>query len=112
MDRKYLETVIKDLGTDGPIFAHNASTEIKALLYLVKRKNCLDLTDEIQKIQLHDALGCALVLLTITVHHPIDVARNLAQQESLFNDWLLTHVQQLHGLDLTRLKFLKKGNLS
>ena len=52
MDRKYLETVIKDLGTDGPIFAHNASTEIKALSYLVKRKNCLDLTDEIQKIQL------------------------------------------------------------
>ena len=65
---------------------------------------CQALGVEIQKIQLHDALGCALVLLTIQVQHPIEVARNLAQQESLFNDWLLTHVQQLHGLDLTRLK--------
>ena len=51
MDRKYLEKLIIDLGNDGPIFAHNASTEIKALSYLVKRKNCIDLTDKIESIQ-------------------------------------------------------------
>jgi hypothetical protein len=52
MDRKYLEKIIIDLGNDGPIFAHNASTEIKALSYLVKRENCIDLTDKIENIQL------------------------------------------------------------
>ncbi|MDB2697518.1 DUF2779 domain-containing protein, partial [Alphaproteobacteria bacterium] len=51
MDRKYLEKLIIDLGFDGPIFAHNASTEIKALTYLVKRKHCIDLTDKIENIQ-------------------------------------------------------------
>ena len=51
MDRKYLEKLIIDLGNDGPIFAHNASTEIKALSYLVKRKNCIDLTDKIENIK-------------------------------------------------------------
>ena len=51
MDSKYLEKLIIDLGNDGPIFAHNASTEIKALSYLVKRKNCIDLTDKIESIQ-------------------------------------------------------------
>mgnify|MGYP000179596623 CR=1 FL=1 len=51
MDRKYLEKLIIDLGNDGPIFAHNASTEIKALSYLVKRKHCIDLTDKIENIQ-------------------------------------------------------------
>ena len=51
MDRKYLEKLINDLGNDGPIFAHNASTEIKALSYLVKRKNCIDLTDKIENIK-------------------------------------------------------------
>ena len=51
MDRKYLEKIIIDLGNDGPIFAHNASTEIKALSYLVKRENCIDLTDKIENIK-------------------------------------------------------------
>ena len=51
MDRKYLEKLIIDLGNDGPIFAHNASTEKKALSYLVKRKNCIDLTDKIESIK-------------------------------------------------------------
>jgi CRISPR/Cas system-associated exonuclease Cas4 (RecB family) len=51
MDRKYLEKLINDLGTEGPIFAHNAPTEINALSYLVERKNCIDLTDKIENIQ-------------------------------------------------------------
>ena len=51
MDRKYLEKLITDLGTDGPIFAHNASIEINALSFLVKRKNCIDLIDTIENLQ-------------------------------------------------------------
>ena len=51
MDRKYLEKLINDLGTEGPIFAHNAPTEINALSFLVKRDNCIDLTDKIENIQ-------------------------------------------------------------
>ena len=51
IDRKYLEKLINDLGTEGPIFAHNAPTEINALSYLVERKNCIDLTDKIENIQ-------------------------------------------------------------
>ena len=51
LNRKYLEKLIIDLGHDGPIFAHSASTEKKALSYLVKRENCIDLTDKIESIQ-------------------------------------------------------------
>ena len=50
MERRFLLSLIEKLGDEGPIFAHNSSTEIKAIEYLSKKPNCLDLKPSIDKI--------------------------------------------------------------
>ena len=50
MDRRFLISLIDALGTSGPIFTHNSSTEISAMEKLAVRKDCSDLRPLIDKI--------------------------------------------------------------
>lgn len=43
MDREFLQTLLSAVGTNGPIFVHNASFERSKLRALVKRSTCADL---------------------------------------------------------------------
>ena len=49
MDRRFLISLIKNLGEDGPIFAYRR-VEKRAIKYLSNRKNCLDLKPAIENI--------------------------------------------------------------
>ena len=50
MDRRFLISLIENLGENGPIFAHTARVEKGAIKYLSNRKNCLDLKPSIENI--------------------------------------------------------------
>jgi len=50
MDRKFLHTLIKALGTEGPIFVHNASFEKSKLRKLVERQSCLEFKSAIESL--------------------------------------------------------------
>jgi len=50
MDRNFLTTLLGALGTNGPIFAHHASFEIRILRELIKRPKCSDLADAVNAL--------------------------------------------------------------
>ena len=51
IERKFIENLLKAVGKQGTIFAHNAKgTEISILNQLKEKDNCKDLTDEIEKL--------------------------------------------------------------
>ena len=50
MDRRFLTSLIEILGDHGPIFTHNSSTEISALVRLAERESCLDLRPAVDNI--------------------------------------------------------------
>lgn len=50
MDRHFLESLLEAVGTEGPIFVHNASFERSKLRALVKRPTCMDLTDNTEAL--------------------------------------------------------------
>ncbi len=50
IERKFLEKLLKAIGTKGTIFAHRASTEMGVLNKLKEKKNCEDLTEAIDKL--------------------------------------------------------------
>lgn len=71
---------------------------------------CQTLGMEIKSLKLYDSLGCALILLTVEAQTSTEIVEILAHQESPFNHWLLSQIQNLHGLDLTRLQLKQKEN--
>ena len=50
IERKFLEKLLKVVGTKGTIFAHSAGTEKGVLNKLKDKKNCEDLTEAIDKL--------------------------------------------------------------
>ena len=48
MARNFLVTLFKSVGSEGPIFAHNASFERSKLLWLSNRSDCLDLKPHVK----------------------------------------------------------------
>ena len=59
MDRRCLTTLLETLGQAGPVFAHNAPTEIAALRTLVARPGCDDLAPAVEDViaRIVDTLG-------------------------------------------------------
>ena len=51
IERKFIESLLKAVGENGTIFAHNAiSTEISILKKLKEKDNCKNLADKIDKL--------------------------------------------------------------
>lgn len=50
IDRDFLVNLLSAVGTEGPIFAHNASFEIARLKSLIERTNCIDLKPQVEEL--------------------------------------------------------------
>jgi hypothetical protein len=50
MDKRFLLSLIEILGESGPIFTHNRSTEVNAMLRLVDREHCVYLKSAVERI--------------------------------------------------------------
>jgi len=50
MDKRFLLSLIEILGERGPIFTHNKSTEVTAMLRLAEREQCVNLKPAIERI--------------------------------------------------------------